>query len=137
MRKKMTPEGYVKQAVEEMLVIQKVPYWRMNSGDHFGSYTSKKTGKTNAWRIRGHEKGTADFLCTPIDAKHNFGRPVLLWVEVKGPDGIWEDDQKAFCERVLSYGHRYIVVDDVTQLLDYLRKERLCPPNPILKVVSA
>src|SRR5512146_3091745 len=58
-RRKRTPESLVLKAVTDLLSAERIPHWRMNAGDRFGSYRGKR------WRIRGHAPGTADLLVVP------------------------------------------------------------------------
>lgn len=62
MSRKTTPEGAVKKAVLEYLVLRGAYALRINVAPVFGSYTSKKTGKTKRWAIQAVPRGTPDII---------------------------------------------------------------------------
>lgn len=125
-KRKMTPEGSVKSAVEDFLKTTRIPYFRMNSGDRLGSSNGKK------WRIRGHESGTADFLlCPNISLQNNANVfadvsgtawfPCFLWVETKAPGKGPTDDQKVFAQKMQERGHYWLCIDDAAKLIAWLK----------------
>lgn len=118
-------DGGVKKAVEDLLEAERIPYFRMNAGDRFGSYK----GKT--WRIRGHAEGTADFLVCPnlppwgttvCDFEVIGDIPAYLWVETKAPGKKPTNEQNQFARNMQARGHYWICVDDAQQLIDWLKK---------------
>lgn len=125
---KLTEAG-IQKACIELLNAVGIPNFRMNAGDRFGTYK----GKT--WRIRGHEKGTADLLALPevtvfipmpeVGINHQ-GRshPHMwaLWLEIKRPGEKQTPEQRDFQYRMESRGHVYLVITDVSQLQDWLKQ---------------
>lgn len=112
------------KAILQYLEMRGILYFRMNSGDRFGSYK----GKT--WRIRGHQKGTADILVFKKESIYlgrNLGTipeyieyPLVCWVECKSALGKQSLEQKQFQQRVEEWGHIYIVarnIDDVRKVV--------------------
>ena len=119
MPRRVTPEGLVKKAVEDLLKAENIPYWRMNAGDRFTSHP--KTGVV--YRIRGHKKGTADFLAAPNIKSGPYVIPVFLWIETKDPErGKIEQEQLDFADEVRNRGHYHLFVDYVSILQDWLRE---------------
>jgi len=117
----MTPESCVLKAVTDLLTVQGVLWFRINTGA-----TIIPANGSHARRfIRYGTKGMADILAAPIDNKLTFPRPIFFWIEVKAPGGRQSEDQKTFELMVKSRGHEYVVVDDATALLDYMRIRRL------------
>lgn len=119
---KVTPEGYVKKAVEDLLKAERIRYWRMNAGDRFGSTNGRK------WRIRGHEAGTPDFLAS---LKREIACPrcsdpvaQLMWIEVKAPGESPTKQQLAFADEARNNHEGWLCIDDVKELQEWLRENR-------------
>jgi hypothetical protein len=109
----------VMRACTDLLDAERILYFRMNAGDRFGTHTSKRTGKTSKWRIRGHAAGTADLLLF-ISDETNIPRTV--WVECKAPGYQPSAEQVAFRNKVLAIGHWYALIDDAALLRDWLKE---------------
>jgi hypothetical protein len=107
----------VMRAVTDLLDAEHILYFRMNAGDRLGSYTSKRTGKTSRWRIKGHAKGTADLLLF-------IGtRPV--WCECKRPGEPLTAEQCEFAGMVQgTYNHVFIIVEDPAELQAWLKDQK-------------
>lgn len=105
-----TPEGQVKKAVMDLLAAYKIPAFRMNAGDRFGSYKGRK------WRIAGHAPGTADILALPWIYKGDEARLAAVWIECKAPGKELSKLQENFRDWAIVQGHDYLLVDDAAQL---------------------
>jgi hypothetical protein len=111
-----TGRAGVMRAVTDLLDAERILYFRMNAGDRLGAYTSKRTGKTSRWRIKGHGKGTADLLFF-------IGtRPV--WCECKRPGEQTTHEQELFRIDVVQRGHTYILVEDAAELQAWLKDQK-------------
>jgi VRR-NUC domain len=111
MAKRMTPEGYVLDAVLQYLAIKGVFAMRMNSG---AIRLEAQNGRTRYFK--GHEAGTADVLAFNRDGELF----VPTWIECKAPNGKQSDLQRQFQEKVEAEGHVYVLafgVDDVERVL--------------------
>jgi hypothetical protein len=131
-------EGDVKKCITDFLDAERIPWWRMNAGDRYGSYTSKRTGKSKRWKIAGQLTGTADLLCSPkIRQFHPCGAIALrgytdrelavaafLWIEVKRPGEKQTADQIRFQQECLNRGHAYLLADSVDAVMEWLKERR-------------
>lgn len=121
-RPELGKEG-VMAACLTLLTIHRIWHRRMNSGAI--RLTNETTGKTRMFRA--NKKGTADILCTPqsLHIPTNTlwleGSPVLLWIECKSSTGKRTPEQIEFEKEVTAAGHEYLVVNDVQQLIDWLK----------------
>jgi hypothetical protein len=123
-------ERDVQKSITDLLAAERIPCFRMNSGDRFGVTNGKK------WRIRGHETGTADLLAAPKIRKgfpsgplyllnmrgEDVAVPVFLWIEVKRPGNKQTADQIRFEQECMLRGHAYLCADSVDTVLDWLRE---------------
>lgn len=76
----MAPEKAAQNAFLEALELKGIRAWRVNSGNILGSYTSKRTGKTKSWMVKGAPNGTPDTVV-------HIGGSVWAFVEFKKPGG--------------------------------------------------
>lgn len=112
-------ESQIQKGITDLLDAERIPYWRMNAGDRFGSYTSKRTGKTKNWRIKGHATGTPDLLVSFKSVNQSV--PGFLWIEVKKPGEVQEPEQIEFQRRAtVDWGHDYIVATSIDDVLHFL-----------------
>jgi hypothetical protein len=81
------PEKVAQNAFLEALALKGVRAWRVNAGSILGSYTSKKTGKSKSWMVKGAPKGTPD---TQV---HIWGS-VFAFIEFKRPGEALNEDQR-------------------------------------------
>lgn len=122
--KKQTPEGNLKSAVEDLLKVEGILFFRMNAGDRFGSTNGRR------WRIRGHAKGTADILAAPQiwmnvnDGEYFKEYPAFLWLELKAPKGKPTPEQLDFADEIRKRGHYHMFVTDVRQVQEWLKENR-------------
>jgi hypothetical protein len=119
----MTKEGFVKRAVEDLLKAERIRYIRTNAGDRFGSTNGRK------WRIRGHAKGTPDFLLLPfvythLDPPHPLTRKAVVWCEVKAPGKSPTAEQLQFADAARNDGETWLCVDDVAKLQAWIKENR-------------
>lgn len=112
----MKPEASVMKAITDLLDAYRIPWWRMNSGDHFGTTNGRK------WRIKGHAAGTADLLCAPM--QQGRGNPDFLWIEVKAPRERPTGVQLEFRDFVTEKGMYWIQADSADEVTTYLRDAR-------------
>lgn len=111
-------EASVKRAIEDLCRAERIPYWRMNSGN----LVIPSRG-----RVRLNEAGTADLLLAPNCPRGmmNLPTPVFLWIECKRPDGgRITDEQLRFADEVRERGHYHMFVSDVRDLQDWLKDNR-------------
>lgn len=114
-------EKDVQRAITDYLKAEKIPCWRMNSGDRFGSYNGKK------WRIKGHEPGTPDLLAAPeVTLGDSIGcsgflTRAYLWIEVKRPGGKQSVEQKNFEQFCKEHDMLYIVATSVDEVRDFVK----------------
>lgn len=114
-------EKDVQRAIVDYLKAEKIPVFRMNSGDRFGEHNGKK------WRIKGHEPGTPDLLAAPSvtmgDAVGCSGFDVraYLWIEVKRPGGKQSPEQKNFEKFCSEHDMLYLLADSVEKVIDFLK----------------
>lgn len=120
----MTPEGYVKKAVCDLLDAERILYWRMNAG---ATVLTGAGGKKRM--IRGHGAGTADILAAPLvpsvltlRKEKSFPKPVFLWIEVKSDTGKQSPVQRSFQRLVEAQGHIYIIARSSDDVLAKLRE---------------
>lgn len=122
-----TSEANVQKACCDFLSAKKVLWFRMNAGDRFGETNGKK------WRIKGHEKGTADLLAlVPRVGGVEIGTLRQLvtwimpfWIEVKAPGKKQRPEQIEFQKRVEEYGCSYLLVDNVDTLINWFKERGL------------
>src|SRR4051794_37889882 len=90
--------------LRDFFAVEKIRAFRMNSGNVFGSYTSKKTGKASHWRIKLQEPGTPDWLVVKPCQKYaipfsekGVSSHYVIWIECKRPkNSTHEEAQKEF-----------------------------------------
>lgn len=110
-------EANVQKAITDFLDAKKVFWMRCNAGDRL----MQSKGKT--YRIKGHEKGTADLLVLLKTRPEMWPQPV--WIEVKRPGGKQSAEQKAFAWKMIEHGCTYLLVDSVDQVIDWFRSRAL------------
>lgn len=129
-----TSEANIQRAVCDLLDAKRIFWCRMNAGDRFGSYTSKKTGKAKSWRIKGQKEGTADLLALPMRAPwlvtdgnkfwHKYNGHVL-WIETKPTGGTQSPAQIDFQQDVEARGMTYLLVDNIDTLIEWFKNRSL------------
>jgi len=113
MPRRVTPEGYVKTAVCELLALHRISHHRLNSG----VLLAESQGKRRAIRLA--PRGTADILAlVPRDG----GGVTPLYIECKAPKGTQSPAQKEFQAEVVAQGHAYLLCRDVDQVVAWLRE---------------
>ena len=118
MAKRMTPEGYVLDAVLQYLAAKRIFAMRMNSG---AIRLESQNGRTRYFK--GHEAGTADVLALVKRFDYVTGDGSVLcdnlavWIECKAPNGKQSDNQRAFQEKVEAEGHEYILAYGIDDLV--------------------
>ncbi len=90
--------------------------WKLNSGDRFGEYTSKKTGQTSRWRIRGCPPGTPDIIVRL--GRASAPSPTWAFLEAKRPGGKRSEDQEAWHREARAAG---VLVETIESAADALR----------------
>lgn len=126
-----TSEANVQRAVCDLLDAKRIFWCRMNAGDRFGSYTSKKTGKAKGWCIKGQKEGTADLLAlisrwvggngqVPVSTAH-----IVLWIETKPTGGTQSPAQIDFQQDVEARGMTYLLVDSIDVLISWFKDHSL------------
>lgn len=119
------PESGVLRACLDLLAAEKIWHRRWNTG-------AVKTGKR---LFRFGKPGDADILAAPhrsmecCNKVHRFRWIDFLWIECKSDSGKQTADQKEFEREVRGQGHQYLLVRDVDQLRDWLRKHGGVRPN--------
>lgn len=112
--RKMTPEGYVKQAVMQYLTLKKIFFLRVNSGSMLTEHNGKKR------RIAMGEKGTADLLVILGQGDDYCDYPAshkrVYWLEIKSPTGKQSPAQKEFQKQREADGHRYALIRSIGDL---------------------
>ncbi len=112
-RSKETP---IVKAALELLSGMGYFAWKLNSGDRFGEYTSKKTGKTSRWRIRGCPPGTPDIIVRL--GRRGSPDPAWAFLEVKRPGGDRRPDQVTWHREASEAG---VLVATIESAADALR----------------
>jgi hypothetical protein len=101
----------IMRACLDLLEAERILHFRMNAGDRI------VPGKSNKrYRIKGHDKGTADILF--------FIGAQPVWCECKRPGEGLTGEQPFFRIDVMQRGHWYVIVDDPTQLQDFLKEHK-------------
>ena len=100
----------VMRACYELLEAERLLPQRMNAGDRIVESKGKR------YRIRGHKQGTADILF--------FIGAHPVWLECKRPTETLTYEQQLFADDVMQRGHTFIVIDDPTQLQEWLRERK-------------
>lgn len=99
----MKPEQALKRYVKDLLNLEKILWFPMNSGKfQIGNY----------W-VEGCPEGTADLLMFLGD------KPV--WLELKSPTGKQSQLQKEFQAKVEKLGHSYQLIRKPEELYEWLR----------------
>lgn len=111
----MTPEGYVKKAVKDLLNAEHIPWWPMQSG--------KVKSQFGGW-VQLCATGTADLLAAPLVSSHSHVWSDFLWIECKALGKSATPKQLEFADFVRQRGHHWLELDDVKILQDWLRENR-------------
>lgn len=115
----MTPEGYVKSAIAELLKVKRIRFFRLNAG----SIRIPGSGGKRDRMVRLADAGTPDFLalipCNCWEDGHRHMR--LLYVEAKAATGSQTEAQKGFEKQALAEGSEYVVARSVDDVLRRLR----------------
>jgi hypothetical protein len=115
-RRTKTPEGYVLDAVLDLLSVERIWHRRMNTGAHVVAATET----TKRRFIKFGSKGMADVLATPF----LFSRkPVILWIETKWKSKQREA-QKEFQAEVEEAGHYYLLARSTDDVIAWLKERK-------------
>lgn len=120
-------EAQVLKAVKQFLEAKGFRVFRRNTGAVVGSYTSKRTGKTNKRFVRFSEPGMADLYGwstygTLGKSNHNIKPGTHLEVEIKGPGKYLTDRQDAWM-RLAAAGNCIAFWCDSVEMCDAKLKE--------------
>ncbi|MDE2105856.1 MAG: hypothetical protein KGL39_52020 [Patescibacteria group bacterium] len=142
--KRTTPEGALLKAVADLLTLERVWWMRCNTGTQV---LADANGKRRVFRAG--RKGMADILaivgrevCEGCQGKHEdigqcrthyshrsrcCGRSALriftpVWLELKSATGRQSEAQRAFQTEVEAEGHFYLLVRDVREVAEFLRR---------------
>lgn len=124
-------ESGVLRACLDLLAAERIWHCRMNTG------AVKDGGRF----FRFGRKGMADILVSPklcthlsddgyADAGLNkcctgaVKLPAFIWIECKSDKGKQTDAQKEFQKEVEAQGHTYLLIRDVSELQEWLKKAR-------------
>ncbi len=107
-------EAQVKRAISDRLELAQnqgqLFFARLNSGDFI-----EVRGKTRR-RIRGCQKGTADFVIFQGSAE----RCLVTFIECKSSKGRQTPEQEAFEQEIIKQNCRYFIVRDADKLEEIL-----------------
>lgn len=134
--KKKTPEGLIKDLVQDYLTARGILWFRMQTGAAKAIYQGKSR------MIRYGTPGMGDLLAFPITHSYIYAlgktlnysptAPVIseacmrldgvmpLWLEIKSAKGSQSELQKSFQQLVESRGHRYAVISSLEELIEAL-----------------
>jgi hypothetical protein len=112
-------EAETQKAVMELLAAHRIFAGRINTGGGF----------VNGRPVQSHTfgKGCADILafprmceeCVKQDQSHGHFTP--LWIECKAPGKNQRPEQVTFQQHVESLGHKYLLVDSVDQVVEWIK----------------
>ena len=103
-------EAGVKAAVQQLLATYGIPCYRMNSG-------KLVMGKRGVVQL--NPKGTPDLLASPQRAQMCG---TYLWIETKAPGKKPTVEQLEFKMWAERRGEHWLCVDDVQQVIDWLKE---------------
>lgn len=101
---KNVTEAQTQRAVIEYLAAKRYFYLRMNSGS-----LPNAQGRP----VRFGTPGCADIMAI-LPSK------LPMWLEIKSPTGKQSPEQKAFQEEVEAHGHMYMVVRNISELIEWI-----------------
>ncbi len=116
MRRKKTPEGYIKFAIMEYLAARKIFFLRVNSGAILGA----REGRT--WCVRLAPVGTPDILVLlpKLDGRQRVIETIPVWIETKAGKNVQTPSQIEFQRDVESRGHAYIVAHSIDEAKEFI-----------------
>jgi hypothetical protein len=117
----MTPEACVLRAVLDLLAAKRILAFRNNVGVMRGAHKGKN------YFVKFGTVGMADVIAYPrIWADAGDGTHVHpLWIEAKAVGRKQTPEQKSFQHIVEANGHSYLVVDDISKLIAWLKERGL------------
>jgi hypothetical protein len=105
------------RSVTDLLSAERIWWMRCNSGAFHNGKRPVFFGRT----------GMADILvllpfeyCGRDDERYQRA----IWIETKAPHGKQTPEQRAFQQEVEAEGHDYLIVDNPTQLQDFLKERK-------------
>lgn len=137
---RLTPESALKKAVTDLLDAEHIWWMRTNAGVITGETNGKR------WAVHMARKGLADIMALPkvparcprcrcahgcncedgkITRWESIVRvPMPLWIETKVRPGKQSQAQRDFQAEVEAQGHTYLLVYDVQQVIEWIRRNR-------------
>lgn len=112
-RNKLTKESHVLRGVLDLLTAENIPHYRLNSGSVI----------MDGRRVRLCPKGTPDVLAL-VPSIVPSSPPSPVFFETKRPGGRITCAQEREHERLRSIEALVMVVEDVSQVVDFLRHQR-------------
>jgi hypothetical protein len=122
----MTPEACVLRSVLDLLAAKRILAFRNNVGVMRGAHKGKN------YFVKFGTVGMADVIAYPKMNPQNISGcqicdyfPGILWIEAKAVGRKQTPEQKSFQHIVEANGHSYLVVDDISKLIAWLKEHGL------------